>query len=497
MNDMKDQERERFRVRVQARIDQALSEKDEVTRKNLLEHLKKHYETHLPDLFAFLKPKTEYKSAPKQEAILPRTENPEHNRILEQCEANLKNVNPELRGVFFRVAQQQIARSVAPLSIYEKKQLPPEKLSELEKDPVQARQFIFKKENQEEKPKLSKGMRRTNLHTIEKEPPRWIVEGILPEGLTLLGSRPYGGKSLMMALLVEKLIRGEKFLGRFQAEIGDALYFDFEKVEQEILSRVEKIAPLKDDSIKGEATYFAIDTEGQPQTQEELVSLCDAHLEQYPKTKIVIIDTLARIKPEKTGGDTDYDWETKVLGKLQNWAKKRRISLIALLHTTKHFSEKASNPFDALMGSVGLQGVSDCCWLLLRPKGFLEPYGELLIQNKIGGQNHSFELFLDGAEWKMVGDLKRDQAPKTARSVKKETPKEESVIAPKETIQSGGDDIEKILNFLESGAKTPKEVCEKLGKISEEEQLKTRKLLLKMKSSGVIKQEKNRGPYFV
>lgn len=502
MDLMKDQERERFRVRIQARVDQARSEKDEATRKNLLEHLKKTYEPHLPDLFAFMKPKTE---EAKQETLLPRTGNPEHDRILAMCDENLKNVKPELRGMFFRVAQQQIARSVAPLSQHEKKLLPAEKLPELEKDPVQARQILFQKESQPEKKTLPRGLRSSELHLRPKEPPRWILEDILPEGLTFLGSPAFGGKSLLSALMVEQFIRGKKFLDRFEPFTGekcDVLYFDWEKVEADVLRRIEKVTPFDLSLRKGEAIYFAVDTEGQPKIQNKLMDLCNDYLEENPNIKIIVIDTLPRILAEKTGADSEYHWETRTLGALQNWAKVKRIAVLALLHTTKYFNDKAPNPFDSFLGGMGLQGVADCCWLLLRPRGNESSYGELRSQCKVGEmKGFNFELKIENSIWSIMGDLKRE-SPKTTRTTKakseevnvSEKPKSPK---PQENSKPVMGDREAILEILKTSPKAPKEICEALSKIDAKEQTRIRKLIRDMKISGEIVHKEDVGLYAI
>lgn len=481
---------EKLRVSAQARLDQILEETDKKRQTRQLEYFKIKYAP-----FAYLVDEVE---KPK---LLPRTQNADQNKILENCEKALEGVDSATKNIFLKVAQQAIAKSIAPLTESEKRKLPPEKR---DLDPVEARQILFKKETQEaqEEPKetLPKGLKRSDFHTRPKEPARWIIEGVLPEGLTFLGAKAFGGKSLLSALLVENLIRGEKFLGKFDSKVSDVLYFDWEKVESEILNRTESIAPIMDDSIKGEATYFAIDTPGQPRNQEEFIKFCDAYLDQNPNIKVIVIDTLPRITSEKTGGDSEYNWETKNLGALQNWAKVRRVALIALLHTTKYFNEKASNPFDAFLGGAGLQGVADCCWLLLRTKGHNDPFGALLTQCKIGGANYSLELTLNGAKWELLGDLNREQAPKTTRTtrVKKEEVEPENkpkTEEPKEPEKLKSDIKQKVIRVLKKGPCTPKEIAEKMGDTSEVNQTRIRKLLMRMKKSGEICQKEPLGPY--
>lgn len=397
---MKSEFQAKFMESVRVRLQSAVIEPDEAQKKIAIETLKKHYGHMFPELFLEYGIVVEKKGEPPppKKNILPRTGIEKYDAVLTQCESNLAHVNPNLKNVFLRAFKTAVEMSIAPLSDREKAILPPEKLPALVADPVQARQVIYQIEKaQEAVSSPLGGMRRSGFASIPIEKPRWVIECLLPEGLTVLGARAFCGKSILLVQMVEHIIRGKAFLGQFPTPGADALYFDFEKAQYEIVSRTAGISEKTKGQIKHDAIYYAIDTPGLPRTLEELSETCERHLETTPNLKVVIVDTWARIKPQKKGFYSDYDWETDLTGKMQNWAKRSRLALILIVHTTKQ-PPKGENPFDAFLGGSGLQGVTDCCWLLNR--AFESEEGEFLVQSKIGGVTRHLKMgYKEGAGW--------------------------------------------------------------------------------------------------
>lgn len=86
-------------------------------------------------------------------------------------------------------------------------------------------------------------------------------------------------------------------------------------------------------------------------------------LKSHPDCRLVVIDTLARFLPPKTGRRSEYDEDYDLLAPLQQMAHAHEIALVVIHHTRKVVSD---NPIDDLLGSTGLSGVPDGLLIIRR-----------------------------------------------------------------------------------------------------------------------------------
>lgn len=355
MNGTKDQEK--IRVSVQSRLDDALTEIDTAKRDRMVAFLKKCNYHRFPDLFDSI----ENKEEPAHETLLPRTNNPDHNEILEKCEKTLEKVDPELRGMFMNIARNQIAMSIAPLSENEKRKLPREKQ---DLDPVEARQELFKIEQEKNDPEEEdiptssrKPFLLSEFSTIKIEPPKWVVEGLFAEGLNLCCSYPKEGKSYLMLNTSFSVLRGLPLCGQFACEKAPVLHFSLEENNSELMERFQRLGVKLDSP---EAGFFTMDNG--PTTFKDLHSDIKYWLKIQPKTRLIVVDTMGKIQPEGSKNKSDYQNDVDFLGNLQRIAKKNRLGIVLVHHTTKTICPE--DPFREIIGSVGTWGTVDMACVL-------------------------------------------------------------------------------------------------------------------------------------
>jgi hypothetical protein len=82
-----------------------------------------------------------------------------------------------------------------------------------------------------------------------------------------------------------------------------------------------------------------------------------------PNPGLVILDTLAGIRPERRGLESVYDGDYRALQELHDWANKLGIAVVVLHHTRKM---EAEDPLDSISGSLGLAGCADTSLVLNR-----------------------------------------------------------------------------------------------------------------------------------
>jgi hypothetical protein len=76
---------------------------------------------------------------------------------------------------------------------------------------------------------------------LELPPIRWSVQGLLPEGVTLLAGKPKLGKSWMALGIAIAISIGGVALGARPVEIGDVLYMALEDNYRRLRKRLGKL----------------------------------------------------------------------------------------------------------------------------------------------------------------------------------------------------------------------------------------------------------------
>jgi hypothetical protein len=240
-----------------------------------------------------------------------------------------------------------------------------------------------------------------DLHELKNKklaPTRWIVPGVMPEGLGILGGRPKKGKSWLTLDWAYAVATGGKAFGEIECKAGDVLWLPLEDNEKRLKKRTRKY--LK----------------GRPWPERVRVSLtfprlgagCEEEIRKWAASKerprLVIIDTLKKVKPRRDK-DSSYDTDSDDLEGLQKLAGELGITILLIHHTRKMTAE---DPFDTLLGSTGLTATPDFLMALLRDRGSNDAQF-LNTGRDIEEELHKAIQFDDG-RWLMLGDFEQDSA---------------------------------------------------------------------------------------
>ncbi len=177
---------------------------------------------------------------------------------------------------------------------------------------------------------------------------QWIVEDILPVGLTLLAAPPKAGKS-WMAMQIAGCCG---FLDK-EFEIHNVLYFALEDSPARIKSRMMAQGWL---SLAGEWVnlvsmgddFVKLDDEAGMIRLESMITNLEVNL--------VIIDTLGEAY---AGGQGSYASSTHGLRPLQALAHKHNCAILAIDH---HVKASSDDVIRDIQGSIGKAGVVDTVW---------------------------------------------------------------------------------------------------------------------------------------
>jgi len=201
----------------------------------------------------------------------------------------------------------------------------------------------------------------TELMEKEFEPIRWTVPGLIPEGLILLAGKPKVGKTWLALHLCHAVAfeSGGYALGQIEVEPGKAVYYGLEDSERRLQERLKGIScglPIPGNLFISNHLE-RLDAGG----LEEI----EAFLEDNPETRLVVIDTLARVKPRSRRNTDAYETDTEIMGGLQTLAMRRGITVLVVHHMRKNVKD-ADDVFDGVLGSTGLTGTADATVLVQR-----------------------------------------------------------------------------------------------------------------------------------
>lgn len=189
-------------------------------------------------------------------------------------------------------------------------------------------------------------------------PPTYVVPGLLTEGLGILAGKPKTGKSWMALSLSIAVATGSYFFKR-QVEKGKVLYAALEDNERRLQDRLEKITQ---NEIELDNLLLVFES---AKLYEGGLDFLQAQIAAHPDLKLIIIDTLQRVKPTSVANRNAYEQDYDILIPLQQLALQSKISILVLTHLRK---QAAADRFDQITGTLAISGAADCMWVLERKR---------------------------------------------------------------------------------------------------------------------------------
>ena len=244
-----------------------------------------------------------------------------------------------------------------------------------------------------------------DLQTTEFPPVSWVVDGLLPEGLTLFAGKPKLGKSWMSLHLGYAVATGGGFLGRPVTQ-GTVLYAALEDNNRRLKDRLTRMAPLGDRW----PTEFDLCTQW-PRLDNGGLDALEGYLDQKPKTRCLILDTLAPVRPTTKAKESQYTGDYAAMSGLHRLANERAVSVLVVHHLRK---ADADDPFDMVSGSTGLTGAADTTLVLTRKADGCVLYGR---GRDLAEFETAVEFDTDACTWSDLGKPSLAFASDTKRAI--------------------------------------------------------------------------------
>lgn len=234
-----------------------------------------------------------------------------------------------------------------------------------------------------------------DLMSMEIPPMRWAVDGVLPEGVTILGGKPKLGKSWLALHLALAISSGGIALGRIDVERGDVLYLALEDTKRRLQSRIRRLLG----ATESPSPRLTLATKW-PRMDKGGLDVIVAWAQERRQARAVIIDTWAKFKPVRLGRSDSYEIDYADGSCIKEVSDSLRLPFQVLHHCRKLGS---TDPLEEISGSVGLTGACDGALVMRRERGQLD--ASLLVSGRDVEETELALVFdKDHCLWQLVGD---------------------------------------------------------------------------------------------
>lgn len=219
-------------------------------------------------------------------------------------------------------------------------------------------QWIPPQEEPKKKPGLS-FITATDLQKADLPPVQFLVDGILPVGTSLLSAASKIGKSWMVLDMGLAIAAGKPFMGHNTKQAG-VLYLALEDSQSRLQNRMNKV--LHGGTAPAGMRFSIV----APTLDEGLLEILADDLKSNPDTKLIIIDTLQKIRGSAKARESGYEQDYREMGAVKKFVDERGISVMFVHHNRKMKDD--DDPFNMISGTNGIMGAADTTWTIIKNK---------------------------------------------------------------------------------------------------------------------------------
>lgn len=194
------------------------------------------------------------------------------------------------------------------------------------------------------------------LMTIPMEPLKFIVSGLLPQGLHILAGSPKIGKSWLALWICLQVAKGEKVweLETLQSEV---LYLCLEDSFARIQSRLFEITDEAPPTL-----HFAIMSDAIGNGLEHQI---ENFIKEHHGTGMIVIDTLQKVRKTVSANVNPYAADYDDINALKQIADKYKLAIMLVHHLRK---TSDADPLNMISGTTGIAGGADTNFVLQKDK---------------------------------------------------------------------------------------------------------------------------------
>jgi hypothetical protein len=232
----------------------------------------------------------------------------------------------------------------------------------------------------------------------------YVVDGIIPEGLTLLVAAPKIGKSWLVLGIAIAISTGRRVLGCLPTKSAPVLYLALEDGPRRLQSRLRTLGVT---SLSENLTFMT------SVPNNDIVGTIQEFMDLHPgKNPVAILDTLGKAKPPAMTGETQYDRDYRVIGQLKALADNNPGSSVIIVHHTRKMD--GADFLDAVSGTQGIAGAADTILLLKRSRH--ETQAQLQVTSRDAAEGEYILEQAGTGNWILAGGSRAEAAKAAAES---------------------------------------------------------------------------------
>ncbi|NBI65019.1 ATPase [Clostridiales bacterium] len=192
-----------------------------------------------------------------------------------------------------------------------------------------------------------------NADTLLYEPlekPPFVVDGLIPTGLILFCGSQKIGKSWLMLKLCLCVSQGIP-LWDMPTREGDVLYLCLEDTFCRIQDRLFRLTDEASSRL-----HFAVASD---KLSDGLIVQLEDYLKEYPDSRLIVIDTLQKVRTASK--DNAYASDYGDISLIKDFADRHSLAVIVVHHIRK---QNDSDVFNKVSGTTGLTGSADATFVL-------------------------------------------------------------------------------------------------------------------------------------
>jgi AAA domain len=190
--------------------------------------------------------------------------------------------------------------------------------------------------------------------------PKYAINGLMSEGVTIFAGKPKLGKSWCALGIAVAVASGGRAFGSIPVKQGDVLYLALEDGPRRLQDRLTKVLG---NSPAPERLFYATEW---PRLNDGGIAELEAWLQSHPDARLIVIDTFKMVRPQERGKAKQlYDVDYEAMQPLAKFARDNGISVVVVHHTRKMESD---DPIDLISGSFGLSGSADGIMVLKKTR---------------------------------------------------------------------------------------------------------------------------------
>ncbi|MBR0351516.1 MAG: AAA family ATPase [Clostridia bacterium] len=224
----------------------------------------------------------------------------------------------------------------------------------------------------------------------------YIIQDILPTGLHLFCGASKIGKSWLMLKMCLQVSKGEEIWG-LKTKESEVLYLCLEDTFARIQSRLFKLTDEANEKLN-----FTISTN---KISNGLVMQLEEYIKQKPNTRLIVIDTLQKIRNQSA--DSSYASDYGDISIMKNLADKYKIAIVLVHHIRK---QNDNDIFNRVSGTTGIMGSSDTTFIL--EKKSREDNTAKLYMTGRDVEYQEFTLKFENCNWELVERQKQEDIQK-------------------------------------------------------------------------------------